>query len=479
MSNTQALASINPFAKDGQGQNLSDVVSEILNNEFGTENTIIASKPIPDEKERLEYLMDLIKTKRPEFVFAGGGDGTILEVATALLMAESGIPTSLEELLALRVPDSVKYLQGIGLGSAQDIKATLGFSGAEDLQSFIKQENRNVFDMGVTWLVQESPDAFHATLVNHSLSIGLMSHVFDLREQKLEEWKKRPENKDKPVPRHLSTIEGRMLQTPNAVLEFLREHRAQGLTVQIKKENGEIITLPNTGVFGIINLPVVAANFAMPLANSLAGDHFQTLVAAIPAGWQGALLSIESFIRARLAKTFKMTSILGADKNFLTISLLNYLGLWDPNRAFTLTHGESIEVTVYHKSSQGIAEPYEAKGNANGDLGEKMHEFKIVVGPKKQKLPMLGTKSSIAASMQKRTEFSSTEKNARRLLLKHIESQNLPKYADQVRNTTPSRWRRFEKRVIVSNTDPIFPDAALSYMQYRNMTSPFSGIGKL
>lgn len=414
MSDLRAVSSpnstvfLNPRARDGKGLEENErIIATLRENSFP--NVQVVAELISDAERRQQSWGESIYSNESRVLFPAGGDGTVLEVTEAALRAGAQKPKNIADLFALRMPAFLEYICGIGTGSAQDIKAVLDFPTPDALATFLNHDksNHEVFQLGAVWMVSGMEDGQfqQAHLVNHSLIYGLGSYVFQLREEAVQKWKSKAENRGKPVPWHLNTIWGRALRAPRAIFHQIADFTrgSRGYSIRLRFADGSEKYFNNTANFALFTLPVVANFFGVPQVNPLAGENFKALVMALPNDATSFLIAAEGLLRGFLAKKLGMANLVGPQANFLTLKFLNSvgtkMGFWDPSRVMTLKHGDILDVEVMDRTSKnGIKDfvPHTGLPLLNGDLAqEKQNRFRIVVGPQAQTLPLLGHRDSI------------------------------------------------------------------------------------
>lgn len=400
---------LNPFARDGEGAKLNEGIIRDLQRQYGPEEVHVENRPIPDAYKRAEAWHEIIKRLDPSILFPSGGDGTYIDVAQAAL---GGNIITLDQMRSARLNPGL-IISGIGTGSAQDIKAVLGFPGPKDLRDFLENpQNQETFELGAVWMIREDNkgNPLEIRLANHSVSWGFISYIFERRERFYQEWKQDPKNEGKPVPVYLNTIVGRALQAPVVAFkkgrEYIRGFRGQSVTVTMP--DGSQKLFQNTAITGVFSVPMMANFFAMPRVNPIAGNDFGALVMVLPYNLTLIPLMAEGVARGLLAKYAGLKSLAGPHVKYWSLGFLNRfaskLGWWDPERIFTLKHGERVTIEVDDLDIMGLRSTPKIKKHKNqtifnGDLIKPMRRATIEAGPRDQIIRAQGRKDSVMGNI--------------------------------------------------------------------------------
>jgi len=415
MTSVAYRAVVNPISGGGKGALALPGIMDVLYSH--DPDAVAESQKIADEGERRAAILK--STRGATHIFAGGGDGTVTKAIEVTMQSDAGpwieSPEQAQQIVdTYRAPTELDGYVGVGLGSAQDIKAVVGFPTPKKLGGFLElpPEKRETFQMGALWMVHKDKDEREvASLAMHNVTSGVIARVFQLYDEMLERYRARPGKEETPLPVHRREVTGRFLQGFRAGLEAFFK---PGITYSVHKKGSPETFFPSTAGFAVFPIPIAGAVAGMPGVYPIAGDDYQLLgVVLTPA--EILFITSELIARGGLAKLTGWSGLIGPGARNFSFSFIRgireFLGLRN-DRIFTLTHGDVVRVKMYHQgerynpqvSDRGLDE-VAVPVCLNGDnLSVPLHEFTLIVGSKDQTIPMVGRSDSLLGKMKKRVD---------------------------------------------------------------------------
>ena len=444
MSRARITAIFNPVSGGGAAAHIIPRATQLLRTHDS--DLIVEKRRIPDAAGRRAAILE--STANATHVFIGGGDGTIANAIGVTMQGAAGpqitsLQTAKTELGGYAVPEQVKAYVGVGMGSAQDVQATVGFPKPKGLARFLDKPEgkRDVFDVGALWMVHKDNDGKQvASLALHSITAGVVARVFQRYDNAVERFRAKPGREDTPLPIHLGTIVGRFLQgIPAGLNAFLKPN----VVYSVHKKGGEEKFFPSTAGFAVFPMLIAGATAGLPDVYPIAGDDFRALVVVLTPV-EMLFIAGELMARGTLAKKLGFSSLIGPDAGNWSISLTRnlrrFFGMRD-DRFFTITHDDEVRVKMFrqtskynpHSKSRGLEEGA-LPVCLNGDnLPYSIHEFLVVAGHKDQTFPMMGASNSVLGKIKQRVD-------AKNLMLEQKSAVE-----DAIRKRFPS-WRDYFKR---------------------------------